>query len=66
MAARVHVAGSVVRSVDQFQWHRRLGHTSFSVLSSLPLSLVSNKSATQNPCDTFIRAKQPREFFMRV
>ena len=34
MAARVHVAGSVVRSVDQFQWHQRLEHSSFSVFSS--------------------------------
>ena len=53
MAVRVHVDGSVVRSVDQFQLHQRLGHPSFSVLSALPLSLVTNITTAHSPCDTF-------------
>ena len=57
MAARVHrVTDQVVSSVDQFRWHQRLGHPSFTILSSLPM-FSSNKNADPSPCDTCFRAK---------
>ena len=37
MAARVSASDRVVSLVDQDRWHQRLGHPSFSVLSSLKL-----------------------------
>ena len=63
MAARVSVTDTVVSSVDQFRWHQRLGHPSLSVLSSLKLCSISNKSVAPSPCDTCFRAKQTREVF---
>ena len=51
MAARVQVADKSLKSVDQFLWHQRLVHPSFSVLSFLPMFL--NKYATQSSCDIF-------------
>lgn len=63
MAARVHrVTSTVVSYADQFMWHQRLGHPSFSVLSSLPM-FSTNKTASPSPCDTYFRAKQTREVF---
>ena len=63
MAARVHhMTGSVVSSVDQFMWHQRLGHPSFSIMSSLPM-FSTNKTADPGPCDTCFRAKQTRDVF---
>ena len=63
MAARVHrMTSSVVSSSDQFMWHQRLGHPSFSVMSSLPM-FSTNKTADPGPCDTCFRAKQTRDVF---
>ena len=61
MAARVQVADKSHKSADQFLWHQRLGHPSFSVLTFLPMFL--NKPATQSPCDICFEAKQTREVF---
>ena len=61
MAARVQVADKSHKSADQFLWHQRLGHPSFSVLAFLPMFL--NKPATQSPCDICFEAKQTREVF---
>ena len=63
MAARVSVSDKFVRSVDHDRWHQRLGHPSFSVLSSLKLCSLSNKYVSPLPCDTCFRAKQTREVF---
>ena len=63
MAARVSVSDTDVGSDDQFRWHQRLGHPSFSVLSSLKACSFSNKSDAPSPCDTCFRAKQTREVF---
>ena len=56
--AKIH---TVDTSSDQSLWHQRLGHPSFSVLSSLPMSLSTNKSS--HSCDVCYRAKQTREVF---
>ncbi|CAA7027675.1 unnamed protein product [Microthlaspi erraticum] len=48
---------------DQALWHRRLGHPSFSVLSSLDLFSKLSSSASSSPCDVCFRAKQTREVF---
>ncbi|CAA7023525.1 unnamed protein product [Microthlaspi erraticum] len=60
MAARIHRA---VADSDSSLWHQRLGHPSFSVLSSLPLFSGVSKSACSGPCDVCFRAKQTREVF---
>ena len=61
MAARVQVIDKSSKPVDQFLWHQRLGHPSFSVLSFLPMSF--NKTAPHSPCDICFEAKQTREVF---
>ncbi|CAA7057775.1 unnamed protein product [Microthlaspi erraticum] len=60
MAARIHRADAVMNST---LWHQRLGHPSFSVLSSLPLFSGSSRPACSGPCDVCFRAKQTREVF---
>ncbi|CAA7039177.1 unnamed protein product [Microthlaspi erraticum] len=58
MAARIHRA---VADSDLALWHQRLGHPSFSVLSSLPLFSGVSKSVCSGQCDVCFRAKQTRE-----
>lgn len=57
-SVRVNRVGAVS---DQTLWHKRLGHPSFSVFSSLPFD-ISN-SSNPSPCDVCYRAKQTREVF---
>ena len=58
VTAKIH---TVEASSDQSLWHQRFGNPSFSVLSSLPMSLSTNKSL--HSCDVCYRAKQTREVF---
>lgn len=52
-------------SEDQFLWHRRLGHPSFSTLSYLPfLSGFKNVSEKFGGCDICFQSKQTREVFI--
>ncbi|CAA7043921.1 unnamed protein product [Microthlaspi erraticum] len=60
MAARIHRA---VADSELALWHQRLGHPSFSVLSSLPLFSGVSKSVCSGQCDVCFRAKQTREVF---
>lgn len=67
MAARVQAAEKTVKVVDQYRWHQRLGHPTFSVLSLLLLSISTNKPLAYSLCDTCFRVKQTREvFFVKV
>ena len=67
MAARVHVAEKTAKAFDQYRWHQRLGHPTFSVLSLLLLSISTNKPLAYSLCDTCFRVKQTREvFFVKV
>nr|AAC67205.1 putative retroelement pol polyprotein [Arabidopsis thaliana] len=50
-------------TTDHALWHQRLGHPSFSVLSSLPLFSGSSCSVSSRSCDVCFRAKQTREVF---
>ncbi|CAA7062182.1 unnamed protein product [Microthlaspi erraticum] len=52
MAARIHRADA---AMDSALWHQRLGHPSFSVLSSLPLFSGSSRPACSGPCDVCFR-----------
>ena len=52
---------TVDASPDQSLRHQRLGHPSFSVLSSLPL--FSSTNISSRSCDVCFRAKQTREVF---
>ena len=58
--AKIHTAKV---SSDQALWHQRLGHPSFSVLSSLPVLTSSSLSVGSRSCDVCFRAKQTREVF---
>ncbi|KAG7536483.1 GAG-pre-integrase domain [Arabidopsis suecica] len=58
--AKIHTA---TVSSDQALWHQRLGHPSFTVLSSLPVFSKSSSSVGSHSCDVCFRAKQTREVF---
>nr|AAD19784.1 putative retroelement pol polyprotein [Arabidopsis thaliana] len=58
--AKIHTANV---DSDQALWHQRLGHPSFSVLSSLPLFSKTSSTVTSHSCDVCFRAKQTREVF---
>ncbi|KAG7552999.1 Retrotransposon Copia-like N-terminal [Arabidopsis thaliana x Arabidopsis arenosa] len=58
--AKIHTASV---SSDQALWHQRLGHPSFTVLSSLPVFSKSSSSVGSHSCDVCFRAKQTREVF---
>lgn len=44
-------------------WHRRLGHPTFSVLSSLPLFSGVGVSSNLHSCEVCCQAKQTRDSF---
>jgi len=58
--AKIHTAKI---SSDQTLWHQRLGHPSFSVLSSLPKFSSTSIPVGSRSCDVCFRAKQTREVF---
>lgn len=59
-SAKIHCVNV---SCDQALWHQRLGHPSFSVLSTLPFISSSSTSASSQSCVVCFRAKQTREVF---
>ncbi|CAA7018786.1 unnamed protein product [Microthlaspi erraticum] len=63
LGGRAHKAAAT-SSISKDVWHRRLGHPSDRVLSHLPYSICTVKSAENDAvCDVCFRAKQTRDSF---
>ncbi|GAA0161248.1 hypothetical protein LIER_17608 [Lithospermum erythrorhizon] len=55
-------ANRAVETQDPIVWHRRLGHTSASIVNSLPF-VFCPKNSLDKPCDICYQAKQTHESF---
>ena len=53
----------VALQCDTTLWHQRLGHPSFSMLSTLPMFSGVKNLTSPSPCDICFKAKQTREVF---
>ncbi|GAA0175078.1 hypothetical protein LIER_41841 [Lithospermum erythrorhizon] len=52
----------VVEKQDPVVWHRRLGHPSAKVVSTLPFNFSLNNVLVE-PCDIYFQAKETRDLF---